>query len=693
MAELIEVYYNGVDLYSDGEVEDKLINHFAGRDKEVNETNDSLLYFYHVSELRKGLLYWYDFKPHSTVMEIGSGCGALTGMLCEKCERVISVELSKKRAEIVRLRNLDRDNLTIYVANINDLCDLPKVDYIVAVGVLEYQDTYCEKGNPYVEFLLKLHSMLKENGKLLLAIENRFGIKYWCGAPEDHTRIPYDGITNYRYGGKAKTFNKKELIDLLKEAGFLYNFFYYPMPDYRISEEVFSDDYLPEDEWGLGISPYYGEYMDSLMTVEKIQYKELFRNRIFDIFANSFLVEAGLTADRYCKVIYAKTNFERKKPFRTCTTILNNNKVRKVAIEKEAEQCICNCVIAANEINARESKNVSSISIRKEKNGVIMPFLTARNLLKEMLHSIELGDEKEFGVLLNSYYKALCDSSEITEKSEKYGLILKKLYIEMTPSNCFLENSRLIVYDLEKSVDNMPANFMIFRALEYFKGLKQLFAWKMSFDKFVEEYGLLNVWDEYNDYLLEYYSDITDLCNNPYKRAQIIDIDRMKLNAAFISYLGMESLHEIENLNKKLQDIIFKEDTRTASVVALLKAEEKKLKLRFKSFVSSNIGEKNEYELIPWGTGKCFGRNIGLLNRMKTIKYAIDSNPDLWNKNVGNGIKCISFDDAKKMEKNIVIVIMIDDLRTSFDIEMKIQRECGFKIFHITSILHSLEGK
>ena len=105
-----------------------------------------------------------------------------------------------------------------------------------------------------------------------------------------------------------------------------------------------------------------------------------------------------------------------------------------------------------------------------------------------------------------------------------------------------------------------------------------------------------------------------------------------------------------------------------------------------------NIGENVDYELIPWGTGKCFERNIDLLKKMKRISYAIDSNSALWNQNVGHEIKCISFDDVKKIDKNIVVVIMIDDLRTSFDIAMKIQREANYKTFHITSILHSLEG-
>lgn len=43
-----------------------------------------------------------------------------------------------------------------------------------------------------------LKPFLKENGKVLLAIENKFGLKYWCGAAEDHTGIPFVRLITIR---------------------------------------------------------------------------------------------------------------------------------------------------------------------------------------------------------------------------------------------------------------------------------------------------------------------------------------------------------------------------------------------------------------------------------------------------------------------------------------------------------------
>lgn len=56
--------------------------------------------------------------------------------------------------------------------------------------MLEYQNNFTESENPFKDFLAKIRNLLNPNGKLLIAIENKMGLKYWCGAPEDHSGIP-----------------------------------------------------------------------------------------------------------------------------------------------------------------------------------------------------------------------------------------------------------------------------------------------------------------------------------------------------------------------------------------------------------------------------------------------------------------------------------------------------------------------
>ena len=136
-------------------------------------------------------------------------------------------------------------------------------------------------------------TLLKEDGKLLIAIENQMGLKYFSGAPEDHNGRIFDGITGYENKKGIRTFGKKELTNILKNSGFEYTKFYYPLPDYKLPTKIFSDDYLPTEETIDEYMPYVSNDNLSVLFDEKKVYKELIRNGLFQDLANSFFVEAS----------------------------------------------------------------------------------------------------------------------------------------------------------------------------------------------------------------------------------------------------------------------------------------------------------------------------------------------------------------------------------------------------------------
>jgi hypothetical protein len=117
------------------------------------------------------------------------------------------------------------------------------------------------------------------------------GLKYFAGAVEDHFGKAYVGIEGYLQGGFAQTFTKSELEILLKQCWFDDLFFYYPFPDYKFPEMIYSDDYLPGRE---GDFPKAIDYiMQRTFTFsEDLAFKSLAGTEEFKIFANSFLIEA-----------------------------------------------------------------------------------------------------------------------------------------------------------------------------------------------------------------------------------------------------------------------------------------------------------------------------------------------------------------------------------------------------------------
>ncbi len=108
MAEFDLTYYSGTDEYSDGDESENylLAMNKAGKTLDDIPTKECTWpVFYHMSPMRENICNWYPFRKDATVLEIGAGCGAVTGILCQKAAHVTSIELSRRRATINYERN------------------------------------------------------------------------------------------------------------------------------------------------------------------------------------------------------------------------------------------------------------------------------------------------------------------------------------------------------------------------------------------------------------------------------------------------------------------------------------------------------------------------------------------------------------------------------------------------------------
>ncbi len=284
-------FYKGEDLYSDGDVEDRILALCeSGRPmQEILMENDDWPILYHLSDVRENVLEWYDFDPEASLLEIGAGCGAITGLFCRRVKRVVCNDLSRRRSTINATRNARYGNLEIYVGNFQDLKLSEKFDYVTLIGVLEYSGYYIGSSNPYEEMLKRVRGFLKPGGKLIVAIENKFGLKYWGGAAEDHTGGFFDGISGYPGEAGVRTFSKPEITRLLQKAGFTHNAFYYPMPDYKLPTAVYSDAFLPKKGMLSDITVSYDRDR-YVMFDEAAAYEALTEDGQFPYFANSFLI-------------------------------------------------------------------------------------------------------------------------------------------------------------------------------------------------------------------------------------------------------------------------------------------------------------------------------------------------------------------------------------------------------------------
>lgn len=399
-------FYQGEDLYSDGDVEEELLAAVQEPQKleETLLTGNSWPHLYHLSNIRENILDWYAFNPEGTLLEIGSGCGAVTGLFCRKVKHVTAIDLSKRRSMVNVTRNAAYDNLTVMLGNFEDIRLSEKFDYVTLIGVFEYSICYINSSNPFMDMLERAKSFLKPGGKLMIAIENKYGLKYFAGATEDHSGRNFDGLENYVAVDRVRTFSKGTLERMLKDAGFTKNDWYYPMPDYKLPEEIYSD-------WNL---PSHGSIRNACVAYDRDRY-ELFDERLcydsicgdgmFPEFANSFLVISEVAGDgmpvadggagngapdkwAVDRVTYAKYNRQRAPQFQIATRIVTGvdgkRWVEKTALRKEAKPHIAGLAEHRRRLSGI-SKHTVPVDILSEEEGVVrFPFIKGEGLAKRM---------------------------------------------------------------------------------------------------------------------------------------------------------------------------------------------------------------------------------------------------------------------------------------------------------------------
>ncbi|HEY8270589.1 MAG TPA: class I SAM-dependent methyltransferase, partial [Pseudobdellovibrionaceae bacterium] len=288
--------------YSDGEIENEILqtlkesSNVSAAATIAIEKQTSWAFEYHLSCQRANLVRHFNFQG-KRVLEIGAGMGAVSRYVAEKCEFLQIVEGTSRRLSCLQERLRDLRNFNVFCGNFKDFKVEEKFDVILIIGVLEYADLYFEDDgeDPFVAFLKKAKSHLKPEGEVLLAIENRLGLKYWAGATEDHTGAFFDGILGYRNAKTVRTFSKKEIRTVLESAGFLEVNFQYPFPDYKLPRSILTEELANRcpDVFasiaGASLARDYGRDRVVLFS-ESVGFNGLIDTGLLTEFSNSFLI-------------------------------------------------------------------------------------------------------------------------------------------------------------------------------------------------------------------------------------------------------------------------------------------------------------------------------------------------------------------------------------------------------------------
>jgi cyclopropane fatty-acyl-phospholipid synthase-like methyltransferase len=222
------------------------------------------------SEKRAAGLELLQLTGTETAVDLGCMWGALTIPLAKQVEYVLGVDQTIESLKFTELRAEEEklENVRFLCGNLREL-DLPKETFDIAVvnGVLEWipeleaivVDDYWYgsrarliSGNPgemQKAFLKNIHAGLKTGGRLMLAIENRYDYKMFCGIRDPHAGIFFTTLVpRWLANAISKATRKreyrpwiysfKELKQILEESGFSTVELHACWPDYRFPEHI-----------------------------------------------------------------------------------------------------------------------------------------------------------------------------------------------------------------------------------------------------------------------------------------------------------------------------------------------------------------------------------------------------------------------------------------------------------------------
>ena len=451
-------YYPGKDLYSDGAIEDELLNIVKNASRveyqSIIEQKKSWPILYHLSHIRGNIVDFLPITKEDKVLEIGSGCGAITDTLSRKAGSVTCVDLSAKRSMVNAYRNQDRDNINIYVGNFNDI--EPHLDtdydYVCFIGVFEYGSSYIKTKTPYEDFLKIALKHAKNNGRVVIAIENKFGLKYWAGCKEDHVGDYFSSLEGYPKGGSARTFTRDGLENIFEACGVNDYSFYYPYPDYKLPTCIYSDKRLPSK----------GELTENIRNLdrdrlllfnESLVFDQIIDEGQFPLFSNSYIAVIGPAID----LKYIKYSNDRSEKYAISTSI-NSKDVVKKALNGDSKEHLKKLERFYELLNKRyegSGLRINKCSYDESTGEAHFDFekgVTLEELMDEALFS---GDKKRFNELFDKYYKLISYNNGV-EVSD-YDLIF---------ANILVDGDDFVVIDYEWTVlKDIPAKELAYRAL------------------------------------------------------------------------------------------------------------------------------------------------------------------------------------------------------------------------------------
>ena len=245
------------------------------------------------SEKREAALEFLNLKENGVCIDYGCMWGVMSVGMAKRGQNVIAVDQTYDSLYFLNKRKIyeNFNNINIVQDDIRKLKFKEIADYAIVNGVLEwvpevgdieisnyYKIREIKKynaGSPdtmQLKFLQRVCDSLKENGEMVLAIENRYDYQRFIGKKDPHVNLLFTSffprwlsnlISKICLGRSYRSYiySFKELEKIINKAGFTSCEMYMSFPDYHFPSLI-----LPYSSSGIG---EYKKYENILRTTKK----------------------------------------------------------------------------------------------------------------------------------------------------------------------------------------------------------------------------------------------------------------------------------------------------------------------------------------------------------------------------------------------------------------------------------------
>lgn len=418
---------------------------------------------YHLTSQRGNVLRPFAHLLKGDVLEIGAGCGAISRFLGENGGNILALEGSQRRASIAASRTRDLDNVQVVAERLDQFNPGRQFDAITLIGVLEYAPMFGNGESPEKDLLIQVRKLLKPGGFLFIAIENKLGLKYFAGAPEDHIRQSMYGIEGRYKAGEAKTWGYEELKQLLTETGYRYSDVLLPFPDYKLPTSIVTPtgSLTPGfDASALAVQSVMNDPQLPAHLTFSLQscFPEIFKNKLGVSLANSFIFAASIDAEiPLDDSILAYHYSTQRKQHYAKETIFSKNSNNGIDVSYR---------FFVKE-HSEPDKN-RYLQIRKEGDKYYQGTLLGQQLINVLANENWQFDDiialmKQWLSALEAFFRSEDNSLNISCQAD---FSLPGYFMDAIPQNIIITDDKPILFDIEwQGVERIELGHLLFRGI------------------------------------------------------------------------------------------------------------------------------------------------------------------------------------------------------------------------------------